>query len=286
MDEVTPNEIARTLGVTGLTVRNWLRSEKVAGHPLLAGHEYRTRYRFTRQEADQLAAEYRARRAPPGHPPHRRASPGGRVPPSPCARARLAPRFRDDAQPSDPDDAMANRLSDEPGHRMTETWMGRETLTLADLLRPGLRAVVVGINPSPVSVAAATTTRASSASGSSSGWTRPGSSTCQPPGSRTTPPTPLGSGSPTSSSARPARHRLHPGELQHGRELLDRKLAPDVPKVLFTFKGAQRRCSARWTDPASRRTLAGAEVFVMPGPMAASAITERVLDELRDWWGV
>jgi predicted transcriptional regulator len=41
VDEVTPNEIARTLGVTGLTFRNWLRSEKVAGHPLLAGHEYR-----------------------------------------------------------------------------------------------------------------------------------------------------------------------------------------------------------------------------------------------------
>jgi hypothetical protein len=34
MDEVTPNEIARTLNVSALTFRNWLRAEKAAGHPL------------------------------------------------------------------------------------------------------------------------------------------------------------------------------------------------------------------------------------------------------------
>ena len=32
--------------------------------------------------------------------------------------------------------------------------MGEQVETLADVLRPGLRAVVIGINPSPVSVAA------------------------------------------------------------------------------------------------------------------------------------
>jgi hypothetical protein len=58
--EVTPNEIANTLGVTGLTFRNWLRAQKAAGHPLVAGHEYRTRYRFTPDEAAQLIAEYRS----------------------------------------------------------------------------------------------------------------------------------------------------------------------------------------------------------------------------------
>jgi hypothetical protein len=58
--EVTPNEIAKTLGVTGLTFRNWLRAQKAAGHPLVAGHEYRTRYRFTADEAAQLIAEYRS----------------------------------------------------------------------------------------------------------------------------------------------------------------------------------------------------------------------------------
>lgn len=58
--EVTPNEIAKTLGVTGLTFRNWLRAQKAAGHALVAGHEYRTRYRFTPDEAAQLIAEYRS----------------------------------------------------------------------------------------------------------------------------------------------------------------------------------------------------------------------------------
>jgi TDG/mug DNA glycosylase family protein len=38
------------------------------------------------------------------------------------------------------------------GHRVTETWRGEAVQTLEDLLRPGLRAVCVGINPSTVSV--------------------------------------------------------------------------------------------------------------------------------------
>lgn len=39
-------------------------------------------------------------------------------------------------------------------HRVIEEWMGQSVETLEDLLRPGLRAVCVGINPSPTSVAA------------------------------------------------------------------------------------------------------------------------------------
>ena len=39
-------------------------------------------------------------------------------------------------------------------HRVTMDWLGEQVETLADLLRPGLRAISVGINPSPVSVAA------------------------------------------------------------------------------------------------------------------------------------
>jgi TDG/mug DNA glycosylase family protein len=39
-------------------------------------------------------------------------------------------------------------------HRVVEQWMGLPEETLEDLLRPGLRAVCVGINPSRVSVEA------------------------------------------------------------------------------------------------------------------------------------
>jgi hypothetical protein len=40
MEQVTPNEIARSLGVTGLQFRNWLRAQKDAVHPIVAGHEW------------------------------------------------------------------------------------------------------------------------------------------------------------------------------------------------------------------------------------------------------
>lgn len=72
MHEVTPNEIAKTLGVTGLSFRNWLRAQNAAGHPLVAGHEYRAHYRFTADEAAQLIADYRSSK---GSAPARRAVP-------------------------------------------------------------------------------------------------------------------------------------------------------------------------------------------------------------------
>ena len=34
-------------------------------------------------------------------------------------------------------------------HRVTEEWMGERVETLEDLLRPGLRAICIGINPAP-----------------------------------------------------------------------------------------------------------------------------------------
>src|SRR4051812_36177627 len=43
---------------------------------------------------------------------------------------------------------------DELNHRVVEEWMGKQVETLADLLRPRLRAVCVGINPAPRSVRA------------------------------------------------------------------------------------------------------------------------------------
>jgi TDG/mug DNA glycosylase family protein len=39
-------------------------------------------------------------------------------------------------------------------HRVTEKWMGEQVETLEDLLRPGLHAVCIGINPAPASVSA------------------------------------------------------------------------------------------------------------------------------------
>jgi hypothetical protein len=143
--ELTPNQIARSIGVTGLQFRNWLRAQKAAGHPLLVGHEHRSRYGFTRIESDRLASEFRSGAAAgPASRRSRRASSG------PAA----ATRESGEAQTASDDPFADLAMSREPGHRVAEEWMGASVLTLGDLLRPGLYAVVVGINPSPVSVAA------------------------------------------------------------------------------------------------------------------------------------
>jgi acetyl-CoA acetyltransferase len=64
MEAVTPNEIAKWLGVNSLRFRRCLRAGHDAGHPLVAGHDYRARCRFTRAEADQFAVEFRSVAAP------------------------------------------------------------------------------------------------------------------------------------------------------------------------------------------------------------------------------
>ena len=129
---VVPNEMADQLGVTGLQLRNWLRAKKATGHPLLVGHQYRQRWEFTRRDADRLVREFQAERG------------GGSAGRSRAPR----PKGRPTARPAQ------YRRSADPGHRVIEEWMGQKVETLADLLQPGLRAVVVGINPAPTSVAA------------------------------------------------------------------------------------------------------------------------------------
>jgi hypothetical protein len=50
--ETTPNRLSR-----------WLRLQRDAGHPLLVGVPARSPWRFTREQADQLASEFEAAEA-------------------------------------------------------------------------------------------------------------------------------------------------------------------------------------------------------------------------------
>jgi hypothetical protein len=61
-DVVVPGEMARVLGITPLRFRNWLRAERAAGNPMLAGHSHGSRWEFSRDDADRLIAEYRSLR--------------------------------------------------------------------------------------------------------------------------------------------------------------------------------------------------------------------------------
>ncbi|MEA2231600.1 MAG: hypothetical protein QOD83_1416 [Solirubrobacteraceae bacterium] len=278
MEEITPNEIARWLGVTGLQFRNWLRAQKDADHPIVAGHEYRSRYRFTRAEADQLATEFQSGTTHPRT--SRRPSPRPSDPPP----ARAHPG-RDTAA-DDPFSGLT--MSTDRGHRITAAWMGETVTTLADLLRPGLSMVIVGINPSPVSVAAGHYYQGQIGQRFYARLAQASILNLAAAGSADDAAYVAGIGF-TDVVKRPTSRAqgLRPGELQHGRALLDEKLAAlHVPRVLFTFKGGAQALLGTFEGHGllADRTLAGAEVFVMPGPMERTDRVQLALAQLADWW--
>ena len=80
---------------------------------------------------------------------------------------------------------------------------------------------------------------------------------------------------------------LRPGELEHGRALLEPKIdAVSVSRVLFTFKASAEALLGPLMRPGLQAglSLAGADVFVMPGPMAQRDVVQRTLRDLRVWW--
>lgn len=275
VEEMTPNEIARSLGVISSTFRNWLRAEKAAGHPVLAAHEPGAHYRFTRAEADQLAAEYRSGRRQAG--PSR--TPASGPPSRPAA-----------AGPGSESDLFAGlTISADPGRRVTETWMGEHVLTLADLLRPGLKAVTVGINPSPVSVAAGHYYQGVVGKRFLARLGQAGVVDLAGGGFEDDQAFAQGIGF-TDAVKRPTARAngLRPGELQHGRERLEARLAATrAPRVIFTFKMAAVALLGAFDGHGliAGKQLGGAEVFVMPGPMERADRADRVERALRDGWG-
>ncbi len=281
VEEVTPNEIARSLGVTGLQFRNWLRAQKAAGHPLVAAHEYRARYRFTRAEAEQLADEFCS-----GAASGTVARPASREPSSPPKRTRSTYDGATEATREDPFEGLA--MSEDPGHRVTEEWMGGSVMTLADLLHEALRAVVVGINPSPVSVAAGHYYQGRIGQRFYRRLAEAGVIDLCVANFEDDAAFAAGVGF-TDVVKRPTARAddLPPGELAHGRASLENKLARlQVPKVLFTFKAGAEALLGPLDGHGLivGRTVAGAELFVMPGPMERTDRVQLALRQLEAWW--
>jgi len=272
---VTAIDLARRLHIEPKTFRSWLRRQAAGGHDLLRTHQHQATWEFTHDEADQLAAEYRSkdgqasREVAVGWPV---SVPDTRVP------------FDSRRQPG----STARPSQGSPsgsGHQVQIDWLGSKVTTLADLLRPGLAAVTVGINPAPISVAAGHYYQGAAGQ---TFYRRLAAVGLLPPGSGYEDDRAYAGGVGFSDVVkRPTRNaeEVDKSELAYGRALLEDKLKEvRTQLVIFTFKKAATAVLGDFPGHgllSPTRQLAGARVFVMPGPYEKSDRTARALEELK-----
>lgn len=160
--------------------------------------------------------------------------------------------------------------------------MGKPVETLEDLLRPGLRAVCVGINPSPASVQAGHYYQGRLGQAY---FRRLEGAGVIPRGSGWEDDRAFAAGvgftdivkRPTARAA-----ELRSDEYSHGLRALTEKLEdcrPDL--IIFTFKKTATVVFGGFDgNGLIDRSLAGAQVFVMPGPYAPATETAPALEAL------
>lgn len=272
MDVVTPTEMARRLGVTGLRLRNWLRARAAADDPRVASHRKHERWEFTPDLAEELMAEFRREVLD-------RLGGAGRG--AGTARstesARSRPRGRRAGLDSRPP-------STDPGHRVREEWMGEEIETLEDLLRPGLLAVCVGINPAPRSVAAGHYYQGAYGQRFFARLRVAGVIPEAADGYEDDAAFAVGVGfTDLVKRPTPSDKDVTDEEREQGRPLLERKLRDADPElVIFAFKSAARTLFGGFEGNGfvPGLELAERDVFVMPGPTESTHTSEPTLRAL------
>ncbi len=178
--------------------------------------------------------------------------------------------------------------SDLIGYQAVEAWMGVEHLTLRDVLPTSPRAMIVGLNPSPVSVEAGHYYQGRVGQRQLRRLASAGLFDL-PDGARTFEDAALESGMGlTDIVKRPTvgEKDLVAGELEHGRGLLADKLgALDVPLVVCVFRHPVEALLGRKTAGGpglqQARTEWGAQVFRLPGPFDPVAKADLVMAELQ-----
>lgn len=164
--------------------------------------------------------------------------------------------------------------------------MGEQVETLADLMRPGLIAVCVGINPSPVSVAAGHYYHGQVGQRLFGRLRGAGLVPDTHDGFEDDVGFAKGIGF-TDIIKRPtARAKDLPlAEYEHGRELLRGKLERYRPGlVIFTFKKPAEVVCGRFAGNGFAAGLAvdGIEAFVMPGPYESASTATSTMDTLAE----
>jgi TDG/mug DNA glycosylase family protein len=170
-----------------------------------------------------------------------------------------------------------------PNHRISAEWMGEAVETLEDLLRPGLRAVCVGINPSPVSVAAGHYYQGRVGQRF---FARLRSAALIPAGEGYEDDLAFAEGvgftdivkRPTPNAKGIARE-----EYEYGKQLLAGKLIEYCPElVIFTFKKTAEVLFGKFAGNGfvEGLHLSRSEVFVVPGPYEAATSASATLQLL------
>jgi double-stranded uracil-DNA glycosylase len=170
-------------------------------------------------------------------------------------------------------------------HGVTEEWLGQPVETLEDLLRPGLRAVCIGINPAPTSVRAGHYYQGRLGQQFYERLRRAGLLS-RAPGWEDDLAFEHAIGF-TDIVKRPTQKAsdVHADEFAHGRDLLHAKLRAVEPRlVIFVFKKTAEVLFGPIAGNGLIRDLniAAAPIFVMPGPYAPGGKVETRLAELRD----
>jgi TDG/mug DNA glycosylase family protein len=171
-------------------------------------------------------------------------------------------------------------------HRVTIDWLDEQVETLADLLRPGLRAICVGINPSPLSVAAGHYYQGQIGRRFWQRLQQAGGIEATGTGCEDNAAFLAGIGF-TDIVKRPTARAdaISAAEFEHGRELLVEKLRRYRPALLiFTFKKTATSLFGPFKGHGHRPELelGGAEIFVMPGPYERADRVAAALKQLRN----
>lgn len=171
------------------------------------------------------------------------------------------------------------------GHRVLVDWMGTPVETLADLLPESPRAVCVGINPAPPSVAAGHYFQGRQGRRFYARLRQAGVIPPKTSGFEDDDAVAMGIGF-TDVVKRPTARsdEVPDSEMRHGVDLLRARLeAARAPVLIFPFKRAAVSVVGKfdgngWLD----RTFAGADLFVMPGPYEAAGTANATIARLAD----